>query len=327
MVPWKEAWQESLYGPGGFYRGTAGPSAHFTTSTQGALGALLAEALAVLADREGAVAVVDVGCGRGELLTHLHALRPDLRLTGVDVVARPEDLPDAVFWLRSAGGAALPDGLADLDDVLVLAHEWLDVVPCTIAQVVAPGRLAVVLVDPETGADAPTGPAPPAEEVAWCAEHWPVDDLPVGARVEVGLARDLAWSDLVSRVRRGTVLGVDYGHSLSTRPASGTLTAYRRGRVVSVVPDGSCDLTAHVAVDSLEHDQLSTQRDALRALGLHAEPPAVELAHTDPSVYLGALARSSAAAALTDPHGLGAFHWVYRRVGAPRAGAGHGAAD
>ena len=98
----------------------------------------------------------------------------------------------------------------------------------------------------------------------------------------MGLARDRAWSDLVSRVRRGTVLGVDYGHTLATRPASGTLTAYRSGRVVAPVPDGSCDLTAHVAVDSLEHDQVTTQRDALRSLGLHAETPAVELAAHGP---------------------------------------------
>ena len=70
------------------------------------------------------------------------------------MVARPADLPDAVAWLRSPGGARLPAGLTDLDDVLVVAHEWLDVVPCTVAEVVAPGRLAVVLVDPATGEEA-----------------------------------------------------------------------------------------------------------------------------------------------------------------------------
>ena len=138
--------------------------------------------------------VVDVGCGRGELLTHLAAQRPDLRLTGVDVVARPDDLPDAVGWLRSPGGAALPAELTDLDDVLVVAHEWLDVVPCTVAEVVAPGRLAVVLVDPATGQESHRWASPTDDELAWCARHWPVEGLPVGARVEVGLTRDLAWA-------------------------------------------------------------------------------------------------------------------------------------
>ena len=44
---------------------------------------------------------------------------------------------------------------------------------------------------------------------------------------------------------------VDYGHARADRPAAGTLTGYREGRQVAPVPDGSCDLTAHVAMDSL----------------------------------------------------------------------------
>ncbi|HSO63908.1 MAG TPA: SAM-dependent methyltransferase [Ornithinibacter sp.] len=313
MVPWREAWHDALYGPLGFYRRAEGPAGHFTTSTHGPLGALLAEALGTLAEREGATQVVDVGCGRGELLEHLHAARPDLRLTGVDVVDRPPSLPRAVGWLRSPGGGGLPDDLDDLTDVLVLAHEWLDVVPCTVAEVVAPGRLAVLLVDPTTGTEAPGGPPPP-DELAWCARHWPVDDLPVGARVEVGATRDAAWADLVRRVRHGTLLAVDYGHEQGGRPTHGTLTAYRSGGLVAPVPDGSCDLTAHVAVDALDRDELTTQRDALRALGVGADPPDVALARREPAAYLAALARSSAAAALGDPGGLGGFAWVLRRV-------------
>ncbi|HET6969461.1 MAG TPA: SAM-dependent methyltransferase [Ornithinibacter sp.] len=315
-VPWREAWHDALYGPRGFYRRAEGPAGHFTTSTHGPLGTLLAEALGGLADREGATHVVDVGCGRGELLAQLHAVRPDLRLTGVDVVDRPPSLPDAVAWLRSPGGGGLPDGLTALTDVLVVAHEWLDVVPCTVAEVVAPGRVAVLLVDPTTGEESEGGPLS-ADELDWCARHWPLDDLPVGARIEVGATRDAAWADLVRRVRRGTVLAVDYGHTRGDRPVHGSLTAYRSGALVDPVPDGSCDLTAHVAVDALEHDEVSTQRDALRALGLSAAPPDVALARSDPAGYLAALARSSTTAALTDPRGLGAFAWVVRRV--PRA--------
>ena len=314
MVPWREAWHDALYGPAGFYRGAEGPAGHFTTSTHGPLGAALADALGRLADREGAHHVVDVGCGRGELLGHLAARRPDLRLTGVDVVDRPTDLPDAVGWLRAPGGSSLPDDLTDLDDVLVLAHEWLDVVPCTVAEVVAPGRLAVVLVEPGTGEEATAGPEPTPAELAWCAAWWPVDDLPVGARVEVGLARDLAWRDLASRVRRGTLLAVDYGHTRDGRPVAGTLTGYRSGALVVPVPDGSCDLTAHVAVDSLEHDEVTTQRAALRALGADAGIPARDLAHSAPAAYLAALATASAVGALTAPEGLGGFRWVLRRV-------------
>jgi SAM-dependent MidA family methyltransferase len=313
MVPWREAWHDALYGPLGFYRGAEGPAGHFTTSTHAPLGASFADALARLADREGVHHVVDVGCGRGELLTHLAARRPDLRLTGVDVVPRPDDLPDAVAWLRSPGGAALPPELTDLDDVLVVAHEWLDVVPCTVAEVVAPGRLALVLVEPATGEEA-TGGVPTDDELAWCARYWPVAGLPVGARVEVGLTRDLAWGDLVARVRTGILLGVDYGHTAGDRPVRGTLTAYREGALVAPVPDGSCDLTAHVAVDSLEHDEVTTQRAALHGLGLHARTPDHGLARTDPAGYLAALAGASAVGALTAPDGLGGFAWVLRRV-------------
>jgi len=313
MLPWREAWQEALYGPDGFYRAEEGPAGHFTTSTHGPLGAVLAEALARLADREGVHHVVDVGCGRGELLTHLSVLRPDLGLTGVDVVPRPAGLPDAVAWLRGSGGPALPRGLEDLSDVLVVAHEWLDVVPCTVAEVVAPGRLAVVLVDPATGAEA-VGPPPDDDELAWCARHWPVDDLPVGARVEVGASRDRAWGDLVARVRHGILLAVDYGHTAQDRPHSGTLAAYREGSLVAAVPDGGCDLTAHVAVDSLVHDEVTTQRAALHDLGMAAVAPAHDLARSDPARYLEGLAHASHIGALTAPDGLGGFAWVLRRV-------------
>ena len=121
-------------------------------------------------------------------------------------------------WLRSPGGAALPSGLTDLDDVLVVAHEWLDVVPCTVAEVVAPAGCAVVLVDPATGRGGDSALRSTDDELAWCALHWPVDGLPVGARVEVGLTRDQAWADLVARVRDGILLAVDYGHTAGDRP-------------------------------------------------------------------------------------------------------------
>ncbi|MEO7422107.1 MAG: SAM-dependent methyltransferase [Ornithinibacter sp.] len=327
MIQWREAWQHALYGPEGFYRSTDGPAGHFSTATHGSIGAPFARAIATLADRERATHVIDLGCGRGELLRHLHAARPDLLLTGVEVVERPPSLPDAVAWVRSPGGAMLPESLRDLEDVLVVANEWLDVVPCTIAEVVDPGTLAVVLVDPTTGAEGrpgggsalsgPTGSsttvAPTTDELDWCARHWPVGDLPVGARVEIGLARDLAWRDLLSRVRRGTALAIDYGHTAAARPADGTLAAYRSGDRVAAVPDGTCDLTVHVAVDSLAADDVLTQREALRGLGLTGRLPSHALARKDPRGYLAAVARASSEGALMRPDGLGGFWWVLQR--------------
>ena len=275
---------------------------------------MFAEGIAALADVEGARWVLDVGAGRGELLAALHRRRPDLRLTGVDVVARPAGLPADVEWVRSPGGAALPDGLADLSDVLVVAHEWLDVVPCTVAEVDDRGRPRTVLVDPGSGKES-LGEPLRDEERAWCEAHWPAHTVLPGERIEVGLARDRAWAGLLARIRTGTALAVDYGHTRADRPPQGTLVGYRAGAQVQPVPDGSCDITAHVAVDSLAHDRLLTQARALRDLGVTPDDPAHATARTDPAGYLSALARASALRALTAPGGLGDFHWVIRRCG------------
>src|SRR5690348_7454828 len=100
MLAWVDAWHRALYGPHGFYRGS-GPRAHFTTATHGALGSALAQALAQLARERGLEHVVDIGAGRGELVNHLYAADPGLRITGVDVVDRPDDLAGTAEWLVS----------------------------------------------------------------------------------------------------------------------------------------------------------------------------------------------------------------------------------
>ncbi|QGN59503.1 SAM-dependent methyltransferase [Nostocoides sp. HKS02] len=310
-MPWEQAWQEALYGARGFYRSAAGPAAHFTTATHGATGRLLAEALAQLARENHLTQVVDVGAGRGELLTHLYAAEPALRLTGLDVVARPATLPGAVRWLRSPGGAAVPAELAHLESALVVAHEWLDVVPCPVAEVDLDGVLRHRLVDP-AGAES-WGEPVTGDELEWCRAHWAATEP--GQRVEIGLSRATAWSELLSRVDAGIVLAVDYGHRSGDRPHGGTLAAYRAGRMVDPAPDGTCDLTAHVAMDTLDHDDLLDQRTALRGLGIVGRSPDHELARRDPAGYLRALERAGAATALTAHGGFGDFLWALKRVG------------
>ncbi|MYS43043.1 hypothetical protein GTY23_17755, partial [Streptomyces sp. SID5998] len=59
-----------------------------------------------------------------------------------------------------------------------------------------------------------------------------------------------AWAGAVSRLRRGLAVAVDYAHTAADRPPFGTLTGFRDGRETAPVPDGSCDLTAHVALDA-----------------------------------------------------------------------------
>lgn len=313
--PWANAWQRALYGANGFYRSPAGPAEHFATSTQGApdVGAVFARAIVRLAHQSGLGSFVDVGCGRGELLTAVHRLAPELACTGVEVCPRP-DLDGDIAWLTSPGGARLPDGLSDLHGALVLANEWLDVVPCTIAEWDGEHRLREVLVNPRTGqerlGDELAGPS-----LDWCQRHWPVPAA-VNGRVEVGLARDDAWADLLGRLRSGVGVAVDYSHTRSTRPAEGTLTAYRHGHQVAPIPDCTCDLTAHVAMDTLVHDELVTQREALHRLGVDGRLPPRDLAGAEPLTYLAALGQAGAATALTAVSGLGAFWWAFVTVDA-----------
>jgi SAM-dependent MidA family methyltransferase len=109
---------------------------------------------------------------------------------------------------------------------------------------------------------------------------------------------------------------VDYGHTRADRRT--TLTGYRDGHQVAPVPDGSCDLTAHVALDacaSATGARLMLQREALSLLGISAERPPREMAVQDPHGYLALLKAAGQAGELLDPRGLGAFGWLLAPVG------------
>ena len=85
------------------------------------------------------------------------------------------------------------------------------------------------------------------------------------------------------------------------------------------MPDGSCDITAHVALDAcaLPGARLLAQRDALRALGVKGARPPLALASTEPAAYVRALASAGEAAELTAAGGLGDFGWLVQPVGIP----------
>ena len=180
----------------------------------------------------------------------------------------------------------------------------------------------LVHVEPETGAERLGNPPGPDDE-SWLARWWPLDEAEPGARAEIGRERDSAWADAVRRVRRGVLVAIDYWHRRGDRPPAGTLAAYRAGRMVPPVPDGSCDITAHVALDSCASagDEagatatlLTTQRQALRALGVDASLPPRTLALDDSQAYLAALSQTTQAVELLDPAGLGAFGWLVQTV-------------
>ncbi len=116
---------------------------------------------------------------------------------------------------------------------------------------------------------------------------------------------------------------MDYAHTAGARPPFGTLTGFREGRETTPVPDGTCDITAHVALDAcaaacpLPGTRLLSQRDALRALGLTGARPPLALASSQPAAYVRALASAGEAAELTATGGLGDFGWLTQPVGIP----------
>lgn len=333
FVRWDAAWHDALYGPDGFYRRPGGPAAHFRTSVHAS--DLLAGALLRLAQRAGLARVVDVGSGRGELLTSLRrqAERAGVavELVGCDVVDRPETLAGDIGWVRSDGGAAVPEALRPwLSGALVVAHEWLDDVPAPVVE--RDGDLAwrSVEVDPLTGQER-LGGAPADDERAWLERWWPVPQPQPGERAEVGTTRDDAWAALVARAPDALLLAVDYAHDRAARPPLGTLTGYREGRQCVPRPDGSCDVTAHVALDALAAagegagavaSRLTTQRDALHALGVDGALPARAAAAADPVGYLHAVSAASHAAELLDPGGLGGFGWLLQSTSTGRPAPG-----
>lgn len=318
---WRVAMADALYGPDGCYHHSA-PADHFRTAVHGS--AVFAEALTRMIRRvdralnhPDPLDVVDLGAGRAELFAVLPR-DPRWRLIAVDVVDPPAGLARDVEWRPE-----LPDRVTGV----IIANEWLDDLPLDVVEQTTSGpRVVVVGSDGrERLADRPC-----AADLAWLARWWPL--TAPGQRAEVGRPRDLAWGDVVRRLTAGVALAVDYGHLRAARPAFGTLTGYRRGRQVRPVPDGSCTLTAHVALDACaaagaaagrevgRHSVatlLTTQRAALRSLGLTAAAPAYRLASHDPAAYLQALARVSAEATLIEPTGFGGFGWLVQAVGVP----------
>lgn len=308
--PWQQAWQDALYGPDGFYLRAEGPAGHFRTAAHASSGGLLARALVELALRAGCSRVVDVGAGRGELLTALHAVAPELALHGVDVVERPPHLPEPVAWSTDVGD--LPD---ETTGTLLVAWELLDVVPCAVLEADSGRSLRVV----EVAADGRErlGADPEPADLAWCRTWWPGPYAP-GQRVEVGRARETVWAGLRHAVGQGLALAVDYDHARGERPTAGTLSGFRAGRQVAPAPDGRSDLTAHVALDALPgagDGRLLRQHEALRRLGLVSSRPNPSRAAGDPRGYLLDLSAASEAAELLDADGLGGFGWLLLPIG------------
>ncbi|MFH8490347.1 SAM-dependent methyltransferase [Streptomyces longisporoflavus] len=309
--------EAALYGPRGFYLRPEGPAGHFRTSVHAS--PLFADAVARLLcrvddalDHPDELAFVDLGAGRGELTAGvLAALPPDVaaraRACAVERAGRPEGLDPRIEWLDRA-----PAGVTGL----LFANEWLDNVPLDIAEVAPDGVVRHVLVR-DDGTESLGAPVA-GQDAEWLARWWPPAPEP-GLRAEIGRSRDEAWEGAAATLTRGLAVAVDYAHDRAGRPPFGTLTGFRAGRETAPVPDGTCDITAHVALDAcaLPGAALLTQRAALRALGVSGGRPPLSLASSDPAAYVRALTRAGEAAELTAAGGLGDFGWLIQPRGIP----------
>jgi SAM-dependent MidA family methyltransferase len=276
MFDWEAAWHAALYGPGGFFARGEKPSSHFRTSPL--VGPELAAGLLELLSRVDAalgfppvVDFVDVGAGGGELAFAVRSQASGSLGERLRVTA--VEVGPFVELPGVRWSSSIPSCTG-----LLVGHEWLDAIPCPVV----------------------TGPSADP----WITRWWP--SLEDGAQAEVGAPRDAAWAAAVSSVR-GAALAIDYGHLVSSRHFS--LTGYRDGRQVPVVFDGSCDITAHVALDACAAAAggdfvLVSQRDALGALGVTAE---VAGSGWD---WLESASRAGRIAELRSPAGLGAFGWL-----------------
>ncbi|MFJ3125624.1 SAM-dependent methyltransferase [Streptomyces sp. NPDC086993] len=321
---WQEAAETALYGDGGFYRSPEGPAGHFRTSVHAsplfasAVARLLVGTARELGTRS--VDLVDLGAGRGELLTGVLAALPgaggdglDVRAYAVEVDDRPPGLDPRIEWRAEPPNRTYG---------LLFANEWLDNVPAEVAETDADGVDRYVLVRASDGAERLGAPVTGAD-AAWLRRWWP--SAGPGGRAEIGRPRDEAWARAVATLAGGLAVAVDYAHVREARPPFGTLTGFRAGREVRPVPDGSCDLTAHVALDACAAagagagagagapPELLSQREALRRLGVSGERPPLALASADPAGYVRALASAGEAAELTARGGLGDFGWLMQR--------------
>ena len=288
--PWSSAWKAAN---ARFYEHHLA-EAQFKTSIESgtevarALAQLILSSCAEFA--EDGFSVIDIGSGSGRLLEQLAPFVPeDITWMGVDIRERPPELDPRIGWHRTEIDGSTRDitGFDGQVCGVVIAHEFLDDVPCTVVELDADLIPRLVLVDEATGIEVI---GPPLRDVAarrllghttdehceWLDVWWP-PTRPM-ARREIGVERERIWSRLTGIVASGFAVAIDYAHRLDERSAglwdAGTLRGFAHGRPSSAIPDGSVNITAHVALDALAtcSSTIRTQFDVLDGASLRSWP-------------------------------------------------------
>lgn len=247
--------------------------------------------------------VIDVGSGSGRLLEELTTFVPaGITLMGVDIRERPSGLDPRILWRRIEIDGSTQDVTGFDGDTtgVVIAHEFLDDIPCTVVELDDDLVPHLVLVDEANGAEVIGPPLrdPAAHRLigeatdghsGWLDAWWP-PTRPM-ARREIGIERERIWSILTRIVTSGYAVAIDYAHPREERSVglwdAGTLRGFASGSPRSAIPDGSVNITAHVALDALASGEavLRTQSDMLAGVSLRSWP-----------------------------QGLGAYHWLLEPI-------------
>jgi SAM-dependent MidA family methyltransferase len=309
----------ALYGVEGFYTkpdgGSAGRRGDFITSPEvGPLfGAVIARYLDAEWERIGRpepFVVVDGGAGPGTLARSVLAAAPAcagaLRYVAVEVSpAQCARHPDGI-----ESRVDLPD---EPFDGVVIANELLDNLPFRLAVFDNGWREAYVgLADDGRFVEILSAPFDPLPRGL-------ATTAPFGARAPLVDRAAAFVDDARRRVRRGSVVVIDYGTPLTAmlaaRPWRDWLRTYRgneRGEHYLVAP-GTQDITIEVPFDQLpEPDAMRAQSQFLQRWGIDELVEEGKRVWTEQAARPGLDAmrmrsRISEAEALLDPDGLGGF--------------------
>lgn len=310
ILPWSRAWERAARS---FWASTTPPE-HFATSAGDVLADRLATVVMDVHARLGAsddFTVMDVGAADGALLASIRErcslIGSRSRWLAVDV--REHFVPGVEGVVAHVPGPLPGTPVRGV----VMAHEWLDEIPLDVVERDADGDDRIVLVD-DSGAEV-LGPSlrddgacetwgvDAAATREWLVRWWPLREP--GDRAEIGISRDAAWSWLTRLVASGLALAVDYGHDAAQRQDAlrhGTLAGYRDGRAADPVPDGSVNITAHVAIDScaaaVPGTSVTRQIDEVTPAALPHGATAADVQ------------RYFDARRLRQPAGLGGFAWM-----------------
>ena len=271
--------------------------------------------------------VVDVGAGSGSLLRAMMEELEDAEISFVAVeISRPGR--DSL-----AGDVAAYEDMGDLPnsfDGVVIANELLDNLPTALA-VRTGRRWEERWVGLEEGGLALV--AEPARDAvtAWCDRF--AGNVPEGGLVEVQLEAGQWVAAVVGRLRRGSVVVIDYGgtaEELEPRRTQGTLRTYRAHHLGPdpLLEPGATDITADVNFTALQAAaegsgasvEIRRQDAFLSGLGLATEVrrlryEELELARGDDEMArLQVRSERTDAETLLHPRGLGDFRVMVARV-------------